>query len=328
MNNRKHELRSRFCGEYCCQNNESLSFVSDTAGLTGLFGCTKEKIETEYHNSLLELIVPGYREEFVKKLEEQLEEGPDVELLFPALCGDGSCVWILNRGQLFQEEDGQEYLVGMLVDITRMKQNYDVQWQMTQMLKEQAEQDSLTKIYNARTARTLAETYISEETASGCVLFIIDLDDFKKVNDRYGHLFGDAVLVQAARTIKNLFRSKDIVGRIGGEEFMVLMKDVTETELVNRRCSQLNEAFHEIMAEQMTEGSLSCSIGVAFAPEHGNTYFELFCGADQALYRAKDLGKDRYLFYNPRDSYSQKNKRTHKFADYDAEVLRGYMDFE
>ena len=326
MNNRKHELLSRFHGEYCCRKNENLTLNSDTAGLTGLFGYSKEEFQTKYHNSLRELITFDYREEFSGQLEQQLGKGNEVELVFPAVRKDGTCVWILNRAMRYFGDDGQEYLLGVLVEFTRIKQDYDVQWKMNQALKEQAEQDSLTKIYNARTARKLAETYMAEKTSPKCVLLIIDLDDFKQVNDRYGHLFGDAVLVQAARAIKKLFRNKDIVGRIGGEEFLVLMKDVTDAAIVNQRCSQINEAFHEIMKEQLQDRKLSCSIGVAFAPEHGTTYFELFCDADQALYQAKDLGKDRYVFYDPGNSRCQKEKPAHKFADYDAEVFRGYID--
>lgn len=159
-----------------------------------------------------------------------------------------------------------------------------------------------------------------------CALLIIDLDDFKQVNDSYGHMFGDAVLVQAAQTIKKLFRSKDIVGRIGGEEFMVLMKDITDSEIVNIRCNQLNTAFHDILCRQMTENPLSCSIGVSFAPAHGRSYFELFCCADQALYLAKDQGKDRYAFYDPEGFKIWKNKSGTQFTDYDEEVLRGYID--
>lgn len=328
MKDRKYKIRSRFCGEYCCRNNERLTWIGDTAGLTGLFGCTKEEMEFQYENSLLELIDPDYREEFRSELYRQTATGEDIELLFPYIYKDGSRAWILNRGQVCQDEEGQEYLTGVLVEITGMKERYDAERQMTSALREQAEQDSLTKIYNARTARKLAEEYMSEEEPADCVLFIIDLDNFKQVNDQYGHMFGDAVLVQAAQTIKKLFRGKDIVGRIGGEEFMVLMKDVTEEGIVHQRCRQLNEAFHEIMRDQMGGRALSCSIGASFAPTHGKTYFELFCCADQALYLAKDLGKDRYVMYDAVCTGERKGKRAHKFADYDAEVFRGYLDFE
>ena len=155
----------------------------------------------------------------------------------------------------------------------------------------------MTKIYNARTARQQAETYLRHFT-EGCALLIVDLDDFKQINDHYGHMFGDEVLVKAAETIKNLFRSLDIVGRIGGDEFLVLMKDISDQEIVRKRCEQLNEEFHEIYKEHLGENRLSCSIGVAFSPSHGDSYVELFHCADKALYEAKALGRDQYVFYH------------------------------
>ena len=117
------------------------------------------------------------------------------------------------------------------------------------------------------------------------------------VNDRKGHLVGDEVLVQAAQTIKKLFRVQDVVGRIGGDEFLVLMKDISDQEIVRKRCEQLNEEFHEIYKEHLGENRLSCSIGVAFSPSHGDSYVELFHCADKALYEAKALGRDQYVFY-------------------------------
>jgi len=127
---------------------------------------------------------------------------------------------------------------------------------------------------------------------------VIDLDNFKQVNDRYGHMFGDAVLSQAAAVIKNLFRAQDVVGRIGGDEFMVMMRGVTERRLVENRCARLIGSLRSLFSDQMERAPLSCTVGVAMAPEHGTTYQDLFRCADQALYLAKDKGKDTYLFYD------------------------------
>ena len=185
------------------------------------------------------------------------------------------------------------------------------------LLEEQAKRDSLTKLYNAQTTRQMAEAYLAEASKDmGCALLIIDLDDFKQINDHYGHMFGDVVLVEAAQTIQKMFRAKDVVGRIGGEEFLVLMKDVTDRAIVDMRCRQLNEAFHHIQEKHLQEDLLSCSIGVAFDPSHSKTYFEMFCSADQALYLAKDLGKDRYVFYDPNFITERKGKYAERFADY------------
>jgi len=291
----KQELVARFAGEYCCRNDQNLTLEGNTAGLTELFGYSEEEIRSVYGNSLWEMTDPDCRELLQRMLAEQLSAGDDIELVFSVRRKNGDRRWVFNRGTRFLEENGEEYLAGILVDITHSKCRYDTEQQMTRALQEQAQRDSLTQIYNAQTARELAEQYLTEnqETAR-CALLIIDLDDFKQVNDTHGHMFGDTVLVQAARTIQKLFRSKDIIGRIGGDEFMVLMKDVSDRDIVNTRCSQLNQSLHDVLRSQLTKEPLSCSIGVAFAPDQGTTYFELFGCADRALYRAKDLGKDTY----------------------------------
>ena len=292
------EVIARFSGTYYCRNDFSLSFVSDTAGLSGLTGYTIDEIKSIYHNNLLEIADVQAREKVHEEIQEQLAMWGTVEIVMPVLHKSGTPLWIMNRGQLVAGEDGQEYLTGVLVDITRSKARYDEEKKATRVLQIQAERDSLTNIYNAQTARKKVEEYLTNVSEKNdCALLIIDLDDFKSVNDQYGHMFGDEVLVKAAETIKNLFRSMDIVGRIGGEEFMVLMKDIPGREIVEVRCSQLNAAFHDIFKEELKGKELSCSIGVAIAPENGRVYSDLFRHADSALYRAKDKGKDGYVFY-------------------------------
>ena len=127
---------------------------------------------------------------------------------------------------------------------------------------------------------------------------IIDVDHFKHVNDQYGHMVGDSVLTRCAEEIRRLFRSVDIVARIGGDEFLVLMKDTSDRELVKARCSQLISAFRAILQPYLQAHTLSCSIGASFAPEHGTTYYDLFLAADRALYHAKGLGKNQYTFFS------------------------------
>ena len=298
MKNRGREVIACFTGTYYCRNDLCLSLVSDTAELSGLTGYSVEEMESLYHNNLLELIDIEVHEKLQKEIADQLAICDNVEVMFPIKHKDGRVLWIMNRGQRIVEEDGQEYIAGVLVEVTRSKARYDEERKATRVLQIQAEQDSLTHIYNAHTARKKAEEYLENlEPEADCAMLIIDLDDFKSINDRYGHMFGDKVLVKSAQTIKNMFRPLDIVGRIGGEEFLVLMKDIPNKEIVKKRCQQLNTAFCEIFREELVGRQLSCSIGVAIASDHGKVYSDLFLCADQALYRAKDKGKDGYVFY-------------------------------
>ena len=307
------EMMAQMSGTYCCRNDLCLTLESNAAELSGLLGYSAEEIRSIFHNCLLELTGEEERAVLQRTLAEQLAVGDDVELVYSVCHKDGNIIWVLNRGHRMIGEGGQEYLNGLLVDITQSKQLYDEQKKVTSALQEQAERDSMTMLFNARTVRRLTEEYFSGSAEDAdCALLIIDLDNFKQINDRYGHMFGDAVLAQAAQTIRKLFRSQDIVGRIGGDEFLVLMKDVSDTELINKRCLQLLEAFHDTFRHQLYDFELSCSIGVAFSPARGTLYCDLFRCADQALYQAKELGKNQYVFYDSKntDTLSQNMYQT------------------
>ena len=129
--------------------------------------------------------------------------------------------------------------------------NIDAEKQEARALQDRAERDSLTKLLNKDAGRRQAQEYFSRfPEGVNSALMIIDLDDFKLVNDRYGHLFGDSVLTKAAREIKKLFRNQDIVARIGGDEFMVVMRGVSDRALVESRCQRLLAIFQSIFKTQ------------------------------------------------------------------------------
>ena len=147
--------------------------------------------------------------------------------------------------------------------------------------------DPLTGVLNRRGFEKSASRLLSEsaDDATGALLFI-DLNDFKKINDEYGHEIGDQLLTVAAERLKNNFRSHDIIGRPGGDEFVVLVPDVTgevAENLATRLTSALEQHYH------IEEEELDCAaaIGLALYPEHANTLTGLLRAADQAMYRAK-----------------------------------------
>ncbi len=188
---------------------------------------------------------------------------------------------------------------GDLIKIMGVITNIEAEKQKEQLLRDRADRDSLTKLLNKDAGRKKITSYLSNyPNGASCAMLIIDLDDFKQVNDSFGHLFGDAVLSKVAHEIKRQFKGQDIVCRIGGDEFMVLVRGLTDRMLLEERCRRLIGSFCESLKAQHQSFSMSCSIGIALAPEHGKTYHELFRHADQALYRAKAMGKNTYCFYD------------------------------
>ncbi len=154
-----------------------------------------------------------------------------------------------------------------------------------------AETDALTGFFNQRyfheTLRR--EALRAQRYDRQLALLIIDLDDFKAVNDRIGHLAGDAVLAQVAEQLRNEIRSVDIGCRVGGDEFGVIMPESTSED-----ASQLFQRMHDAVSTMSVPGGGRVRISAGIAElRHGETAAGLFERADSALYRAKDLGKDR-----------------------------------
>ena len=127
---------------------------------------------------------------------------------------------------------------------------------------------------------------------------MLDLDQFKNINDTYGHALGDEVIKAAAKVLKDTFRSSDIVGRAGGDEFMVLMKNVRWDKVIERQMQELCRKFENLKIESIPCGAIHCSIGAAYYPEHGRNFDELYHYADEALYEAKRQGRNTYVIYH------------------------------
>lgn len=120
------------------------------------------------------------------------------------------------------------------------------------------------------------------------------MDDFKSVNDNYGHAVGDKVLKNLSDLFKNHFRQTDIVGRIGGDEFIILIED---EHIAESRIQSFTKKVNELKIEELQDFKLSISVGMAFAPSNGTTFMELYRHADHALYQTKRTGKNNYKIY-------------------------------
>ena len=140
-------------------------------------------------------------------------------------------------------------------------------------------------------------------------LVIMDLDDFKVINDTYGHLFGDKVLLKMVEIVKNDIGKRGMLGRIGGDELMIVINSIeSETELRNMLRSIRTDIEWAFKREK--EGlHLTCSMGVATYPDNADTYDEVFQLADRMLYLAKNKGKNRYVIYKP-EIHAVNNKIT------------------
>ena len=240
--------------------------------------------------------------------QQMMSLNSETEGMIALKCKDESIKNFFTYGRMVGEGEGGVSFSLVLVNApktARYIQKINDQLQMFSEKLEQTEsivnrlqitneQDSLTHILNAGTTRRLSEEYLSQGDKC-CAIMVIDVDNFKRINDRYGHMVGDEVMIKAAATLKKLFRSNDIVGRIGGDEFLVLMKDVEDLSIIRGRLEKIVVAFNEMKFESMKDEIMSCSVGASISPVHANAYNSLFLLADKAMYRAKSLGGNRYM---------------------------------
>lgn len=164
-------------------------------------------------------------------------------------------------------------------------------------LKEQAIRDHLTGLYNRRHFETCLNAVLHESNGKfRVVVVILDLDFFKRVNDTYGHAFGDEVLVQFAQLVQAEVRAGDMLCRYGGEEFCLLLRAIDARSAQNKM-AQIAEKYRQLVIKMDQHRLSSCtfSAGIAEYPSHGNTRHELLMRADTALYAAKMAGRDRSL---------------------------------
>ncbi len=167
----------------------------------------------------------------------------------------------------------------------------------TEELEYYATRDPLTNLYNQRVFWELLEYEVERASRHGYrfALFVVDIDNFKLVNDTYGHGFGDEFLMGVAGILTKIFRKEDIIARYGGDEFTVVVPYAgpAEAEAIARRLISAFESFSMTSPDRKTV-KVTASVGVVVFPDHGENTKELFALADDMMYRAKKEGKNRY----------------------------------
>lgn len=157
----------------------------------------------------------------------------------------------------------------------------------------QAERDMLTGLYNRSAIKNRINDFFSHDVRSGA-FFILDLDNFKSINDNYGHHYGDIVLKDTAKILVNSFREEDLVARLGGDEFVVFMKDIKSSEIVERKAKLLTTALKRVYKEQGKKIEISASIGVVVTFNSKKDFETLYLAADDLMYDIKREKKDGY----------------------------------
>ena len=276
-----------------CAGNEETRAYFETLGLPGdaaydrFLRCVAEKqIKDEYRQRYLDAFLPD-------RVLQAYARGTDSLVCEVMLSTDGvRYYWLrITARVFFWAEDNS-------VRIFSFRQNIDAEKSRESLLSAQARLDPLTGLYN----KTVTENLIGEALTSGAAgdcryaFFILDVDNFKLVNDDFGHAVGDMVLREFSAELKRQFREKDIVGRIGGDEFAAFLL-APDRDWVEKKARALSSALRKSFRSDAGDFSISASIGIALAPEDGTDFAALYKNADAVLYQTKKRGKNGFTVH-------------------------------
>jgi diguanylate cyclase (GGDEF)-like protein/PAS domain S-box-containing protein len=206
---------------------------------------------------------------------------------------DGTFKWYYDRGRITQYDNGKPaFLAGIVFDITEKKETQLELEYKNRILSEMSSIDGLTKIGNHRALieRLKAEIAEASRTSRPLSIAIFDIDDFKKVNDSKGHVYGDQVLVDIASIMKKSIRGADFAGRYGGEEFMVIFPNTTLSV-----AKKISERIRQAVEEYNYVDGLRITISGGVGQYNNETITELVHSADTRLYTAKRNGKNQIV---------------------------------
>lgn len=174
--------------------------------------------------------------------------------------------------------------------------------------------DAGTDLLNKRAITNYARKLIESQPDYPVTIAVIDIDDFKLVNDGYGHMFGDEVISNVASIVKNAVEGKGISGRIGGDEMFIIMENLNTVSSIRSVLRTIRSNVEWMYANDDDKPDITCSIGSATYPNDAKDYDSLFNLADKMLYLAKEKGRNRYIIYEE-DVHGNYVKGTDKAKD-------------
>ncbi len=229
-------------------------------------------------------------------------------------CNDWYVVCYIPTQKILAEKNEMKryiYMAGGIAMVLAAMLGMYLSWLLTKPVKymvseldNKASTDRLTGILNKLTFEELAGTTLQNSLDSEHrAMVILDIDDFKRVNDTLGHAAGDKLLAGTGSVLRQVFSDDDYLGRIGGDEFCVLVNSGAQSEEefvehIKNRCQALNKAFHDNSTAAEYGYQVTASIGAALYPKDGKSFEELYTACDKAMYRAKKSGKDGFTFYD------------------------------
>ncbi len=239
-------------------------------------------------------LIPESSTEIFQELMEKIKSGiEDFSVEYQVRRYTGELFWHRLIYKLIFDVSGNAVkAIGRIIDITKQKERLEE-------LIEKAETDALTKLFNREEAQLRIERFLAHNRFGEKFAFlVVDLDDFASVNENLGRQFCDTILSDISKKLRGRFRDGDILGRIGGDEFVIFLRGIKDEDAVIAKSVEIREIFRHNFIGHTKNYNVTASIGIAFSPRHGRTYAELYHFAGIALQESKRRGKDKYTVYS------------------------------
>ncbi|WP_166259230.1 sensor domain-containing protein [Marinobacter salicampi] len=253
----------------------------------------KEPIPDWGFDIFIEHVHPDDRLRVKRAFELAIQNVDDWHCECRVIWPDGSVHWIAAHGSVYGNEGSPTRMAGIVYDITKRKH-------AEKELRHAALHDLLTGLPNRAMLFEYANHLLPRygRNAQQAAVLFLDLDRFKRINDTHGHEIGDSMLKEVARRLLQVLRSEDLVVRLGGDEFLILLQDIERPETAAEVAGQLVEEISKPFSSSNLTLSLSTSIGISLFPQDGHDIDTLVSHADMAMYVAKEAGRNNYSFYS------------------------------
>ena len=262
---------------------ESLGAPRGTSYSQSLRIVAEKQVKEEFRQGYLETFLP-------ENVLAAYERGCD-ELRYEFMISTGGdYYWMRITARIVKnDEDGSVHML-------TYRQNIDAEKRREERMSQLAMTDEMTGLFTKSATERLIDRRLKEAPGQLHAFFIFDIDVFKEANDLYGHAFGDAVIESFTDTIRLNFRADDIIGRVGGDEFVAFVPVPSES-WAKRKAEVLSRALDREHEQDGKAWHVSSSIGIALAPRDGNDFETLYKNADEALYHTKQRGRNSYTLY-------------------------------
>lgn len=272
--------------------------ITDTAYISerwrNVIGFEKEEVNN-YYETWTKFIHPKDVKTVIKNLHGHLEKKtPFYSCEYRVKIKDDRYIWILSRGKALWDKEGRAIrMAGSHTDITERKK-------MEKELEYMAFYDPLTNLPRRDVFMEKLKVAMADARRHGkkFAVFFIDLDNFKTINDSFGHLMGDKLLKKISKKLKACVRETDTVSRMGGDEFVILLPDINSTKDTDRVIERILELLNQPIKLNNHELYATMSIGIAIYPDHAKSERAILKNADIAMYKAKENGKNGFRYFD------------------------------